>query len=94
MSKSDVLKGRRGVVTSYRRGKHKQHPNQVILVFDGIESKAEAATLVGRKVKWVSENEREFLGKVLGVHGNSGAVRAKFRTNLPGQAIGTPLHIE
>ncbi len=94
MSTSDVLKGRRGVVSSYRRGKHLIHPNQVILVFDGIESKAQAATLIGRKVKWVSENGREFLGKVLGVHGNSGAVRAKFRTNLPGQAIGTPVVLE
>ena len=90
MSKSDVLKGRRGVVTSYRRGKHLQHPNQVILLFDEIKTKSEAAALVGRKVKWSSPEENEFLGKVLGPHGNSGAVRAKFRTNLPGQAIGTP----
>jgi len=90
MSKSDVLKGRRGVVTSYRRGKHLQHTNQVILIFDEIETKSEAAALVGRKVKWTSPEEKEFLGKVLGPHGNSGAVRAKFRTNLPGQAIGTP----
>jgi large subunit ribosomal protein L35Ae len=94
MSKSDVLKGRRGVVTSYRRSKHLIHPNQVILVFDGVKDKNEAATLVGRNVKWIAENEREFLGRVLGVHGNSGAVRAKFRTNLPGQAIGTPVFID
>ncbi len=90
MSKSDVLKGRRGVVTSYRRGKHLQHTNQVILIFDEIETKSEAAALVGRKVKWTSPEEKEFLGKVLGPHGNSGAVRAKVRTTLPGQAIGTP----
>ena len=90
MSKRDVLKGRRGVVTSYRRGKHLQHPNQVILLFDEIKTKSEAAALVGRKVKWTSPEAKEFLGKVLGPHGNSGAVRAKFRTNLPGQAIGTP----
>jgi large subunit ribosomal protein L35Ae len=90
MSKSDVLKGRRGVVTSYRRGKHLQHPNQVILLFDEVKTRSEAAALVGRKVKWNSPEEKEFLGKVLGPHGNSGAVRAKFRTNLPGQAIGTP----
>ncbi|MGQ4910933.1 MAG: 50S ribosomal protein L35ae [Candidatus Thorarchaeota archaeon] len=91
MSKSDVLAGRKGVVSSYRRGKHLQHPNQVILLFNDISSRDGAAALVGRKVKWTSETGREFLGKVLGPHGNSGAVRAKFRTNLPGQAIGTPV---
>ena len=94
MSKSESLKGLKGVVASYRRGNHLQHTNQVILVFDAIKDRNQAATLIGRKVKWVAENEREFLGKVLGVHGNSGAVRAKFRTNLPGQAIGTPVTVE
>ncbi|TFF86529.1 50S ribosomal protein L35ae [Candidatus Thorarchaeota archaeon] len=94
MSKSETLKGRRGVVTSYRRSKHLQHPNQVILLFDGISSRSEAATIVGRKVEWVSDTGREFLGKILAPHGNSGAVRAKFRTNLPGQAIGTPVTLQ
>ncbi len=93
MSENGILKGRRGVVTSYRRGKHLIHPNQVLLQFDGIDTRAQAATLSGRKVKWVSENGREFLGKILGPHGNSGVVRAKFRTNLPGQAIGTPVYL-
>lgn len=91
MSKTKTTTGQKGVVASYRRGKHLQHPNQVILVFDEIKTRAEASALAGRKVKWVSEEEREFVGKVLGPHGNSGAVRAKFRTNLPGQAIGTPV---
>ncbi len=91
MSKSDVLKGYKGVVASYRRGKHLQHPNQVILLFDEIKTRSEASALVGRQVKWSSSEEKEFLGKILGPHGNSGAVRAKFRTNLPGQAIGTPV---
>ncbi|TXT56637.1 MAG: 50S ribosomal protein L35Ae [Candidatus Thorarchaeota archaeon] len=93
MSESKVLKGHRGVVVSYRRGKHLQHTNQVILIFDEIGSRNEAAVLIGRKIKWTSDVGKEFLGKVLAVHGNSGAVRAKFRTNLPGQAIGTPVHI-
>ncbi|MGY5872408.1 MAG: 50S ribosomal protein L35ae [Candidatus Thorarchaeota archaeon] len=91
MSKSAVSTGQKGVVTSYRRGKHLQHPNQVILLFSEVKTKAGASALVGRKVKWTSPEEKEFLGKVLGPHGNSGAVRAKFRTNLPGQAIGTPV---
>ena len=76
MSKSEVLKGLEGVITSYRRGKHLQHPNQVLLAFDDITNRIEAAPLVGRKVKWISETGKEFLGKVLAVHGNSGSVRA------------------
>lgn len=93
MPKKDVLKGRKGVVTSYRRGKHLQHPNQVLLKFDDIKNRAEAALLVSKKVKWISPEGREVLGKILSPHGNSGAVRAKFRTNLPGQAIGTPVQL-
>lgn len=93
MSKSKVSTGQKGVVTSYRRGKHLQHPNQVILLFSDYSTRADAATLIGRKVKWVSPEEKEFLGKVLNVHGNKGAVTAKFRTNLPGQAIGTPVFL-
>jgi large subunit ribosomal protein L35Ae len=91
MSKSDVSKGQKGVVSSYRRGRHLQKTNQVILIFDGVKTRAEAAALVSRNVKWTTESEREIMGKILGAHGNSGAVRAKFNTNLPGQAIGTPV---
>lgn len=91
MSKSAVSTGQKGVVSSYRRGKHLQHPNQVILVFSETKTRSQAAALVGRKVKWTTPGENEILGKVLSAHGNGGAVRAKFNTNLPGQAIGTPV---
>jgi large subunit ribosomal protein L35Ae len=94
MPKKTTSTSQRGVVASYRRGKHLQHPNQVILVFDDVKTRSEASALVGRKVKWTIEEEGEILGKVLGPHGNSGAVRAKFRTNLPGQALGTPVTLE
>ncbi len=93
MSTTKVIKGLKGVVASYRRGKHRQDPNQVILVFKEVTSRKEAAALLGRKVKWVSPEGKEIIGKILGPHGNSGAVRAKFRTNLPGQALGTPVVI-
>jgi large subunit ribosomal protein L35Ae len=91
MAKSAVSTGQKGVVSSYRRGKHLQHPNQVILVFSETKTRSEAAALVGRKVKWTSPSEKEIIGKILGPHGNSGAVRAKFNTNLPGQSIGAPV---
>jgi len=89
MSKKSGTTGQKGIVTSYRRGRHLQHTNQVILIFNDVKTRSEASALVGRKVKWTMEEGEDILGKVLGPHGNSGAVRAKFRTNLPGQAIGT-----
>ncbi|MBN2231110.1 MAG: 50S ribosomal protein L35ae [Candidatus Thorarchaeota archaeon] len=91
MSKSDKSLGKKGIVSSYRRGRHLQHTNQVILIFDEVKTRAEAAGLVSRRVKWATPGEKEIIGKILGAHGNSGAVRAKFNTNLPGQAIGTPV---
>ncbi len=94
MSESKILKGLKGVVASYRRGKHRQYTNQVLLVFNEVKSRNEAALLIGRRVRWVSPEGKEIIGKVLGPHGNSGAVRAKFRTNLPGQALGTPVFLE
>ncbi len=93
MSDNEVLKGRKGVVTSYRRGKHKQHTNQVLLKFKEIDSKSAASALIGRGVQWISPKGKEILGKVVGVHGNNGVVRAKFRKNLPGQAIGTGVQL-
>jgi large subunit ribosomal protein L35Ae len=70
------------------------HPNQVLLLFDGVKTRDGAAALVGQSVKWTNETGSEVLGKILGTHGNSGVVRAKFRTNLPGQAIGTLVYIQ
>lgn len=94
MSNNEVLKGRKGVVTSYRRGKHKQHTNQVLLKFQEIDSRSTASALIGRGVKWTSPKGKEIQGKIVGVHGNNGVVRASFRRNLPGQAIGTGVQLK
>lgn len=62
--------------------------NQMILEVKGHESRANAASLVGKRVVWKSPAGKEIHGKIVGPHGNSGAVRARFNRGMPGQAIG------
>lgn len=82
-----------GILKNYRRGRNTQHPTQYIVEVDGIETRAKASTLNGKKVVWKSTADKPITGKVMAAHGNSGAVRAKFEKGLPGQAIGTRVSI-
>lgn len=84
-----------GIIVSYRRGRHTQYPNQAIVRADGVENRADAHKLLGKKVIWKSPGKRgkEIVGKVTAVHGNSGAVRVRFRRGIPGQALGSKVRI-
>ncbi len=83
-----------GVIKNYRRGKNTQHENQYVIEVDGVESKAQASVLTGKKVTWTSSGNTKIIGKVMASHGSSGAVRAKFLKGLPGQAIGTRVVVQ
>jgi large subunit ribosomal protein L35Ae len=77
-----------GVIINYRVGPKSQKPKDCIIKFAHVNSVAEAGRLIGRKVVWrVGENR--ILGKIVGLHGKKGLVRARFRKGVPGQALGT-----
>ncbi len=82
-----------GVLKNYRRGKNTQHTTQYIIEVTGVESRAKASTLSGKKVTWKSTADKAITGKIMAAHGNAGAVRVKFDKGLPGQAIGTQVSI-
>ena len=81
-----------GVVESYRRGPGTQRSRECIVRFRGVESWRDAARLVGKKVEW-RRGDLVIRGKVVSVHGRSGAVRVRFRRGLPGQALGTEVRL-
>ncbi len=83
----------KGIVLSYRRGRHTQNPKQVIIRVEGVESKEEAMKLVGKKVIWRSKSGKEIVGVITAPHGSKGKVRARFEKGLPGQALGTEVEI-
>ena len=83
-----------GVIVNYR-GSHKtQHPNQMIIKVDGVDSKEKASELVKKKVIWETPTKKQMIGTILKEHGNKGALRVKFEVGLPGQAIGTKVKVE
>lgn len=82
-----------GTIVNYRRGRKTMRGNQAIVLVKGIDSKRKAQTLVGKKVQWKNPRGRLLSGKISAAHGNNGAVRARFNTGIPGQAIGGKVEI-
>jgi len=77
----------KGIILSYRRGRHSQDVNQMLVEVDGIDNKEKAEKMIGKKLVWKSSGDKEIKGEFIGIHGGNGVLRAKFERNLPGQAI-------
>jgi len=82
-----------GIIHNYRRGVRTVNMKQFIVIPEGIDSKAKASKLSGKTIVWKGKNSNA-IGKILAPHGDKGAVRARFESGLPGQAIGTKAEIK
>ena len=89
-----IIKHAKGIITSYRRGRHRVHPTQVLCKFSGFDDAASAAKLIGHEMEWISEHGTSIKGKITRTHGDNGVVRVQLLgKGLPGQAIGTGITI-
>jgi len=80
-----------GVIVNYRRGRHRQKTNHIIIETKLEKEKAE--NLIGKQLVWKSPKGKEIKGKITSLHGNKGCVRAIFEKGLPGQALGSKIEI-
>lgn len=76
-----------GIIINYRVGPKTQNPKECIIQFRHVTSTSEASRLIGRKIVW-KNGKNKIIGKIVGLHGKKGLVRARFRKGLPGQALG------
>ena len=83
-----------GTIVNFRRSRHAQTTNQMVISIHGIDSKEKAEALVGKAVTWKSPAGKEIKGKVSAPHGSKGVVRAIFETGMPGQSLSAKVSIE
>ncbi|MHA1787875.1 MAG: 50S ribosomal protein L35ae [Candidatus Helarchaeota archaeon] len=93
MTEVDIIKGKKGIITSYRRGRHTQYNRQMLVKFE-YNSANEAAKLIGKEVIWETKTGKYIKGKIVRTHGKNGVVRVLFKKGLPGESLGTVVKIK
>ena len=84
----------KAVISNYRRGRHTQKGNHVVLVSESVKTKKDAEKLKGKEISWKNASGTEIKGKIAAAHGNSGAFRAIMERGIPGQAVGTEVEVK
>ena len=91
----------KGVITGYQRAKRNVNEHTSLLQIEGVRVTADAEFYLGKRVAFVysakravnGSKVRTIWGRITRAHGNSGAVRAKFSSNLPPKAFGSAVRI-
>ncbi|HKZ48760.1 MAG TPA: 50S ribosomal protein L35ae [Thermoplasmata archaeon] len=76
-----------GTIATFRSAKRRQDARTAILVVDGVADRPAAAKLLGRVVSWTRADGLSIRGSIHDVHGNGGAVLARFSRQLPPYAF-------
>lgn len=77
------------------RSKSNQYPNTSLIQIEGVNTKEEVDWYLGKRLGYIykaktkknNSHYRCIWGKVCRPHGNSGVVRAKFKSNLPPKSM-------
>lgn len=88
-------------VLGYTRSKANQDNNTSLLRIEGVNTKKETEFYFGKRIAYIYKARtqrkgsffRAIWGRVTRAHGSTGAVRAKFTSNLPALSIGGKVRV-
>jgi large subunit ribosomal protein L35Ae len=91
----------KGQILGYKRSKANQYNHTALLSIDGVVTKKEVDWYAGKRVAYIYKAStlkqgtkfRCIWGKVMRSHGNTGTVKAKFRSNLPPCSLGASVRV-
>ncbi|KAJ3408292.1 60S ribosomal protein L33A [Chytriomyces hyalinus] len=91
----------KGKILGFTRSKRNTKEHTSLLQIENVQTTEDTAFYLGKRVAYVYKAKREvngsrvrvIWGKVTRSHGNSGVVRAKFRSNLPPKSFGAGIRI-
>uniref|UniRef100_A0ACD5T7K9 Uncharacterized protein n=1 Tax=Avena sativa TaxID=4498 RepID=A0ACD5T7K9_AVESA len=92
----------RGTILGFKRSKSNQYESTSLLQIEGVNTKEDVSWYAGKRIAYVYKAKtkssgssiRCIWGKVTRPHGNSGVVRAQFRSNLPATSMGNKVRIQ
>ncbi|RKP17197.1 60S ribosomal protein l35a [Rozella allomycis CSF55] len=88
-------------ILGFKRGKRSTDANTTLLEIENVQTKEDTAFYLGKRVAYVYRARREkngshircIWGKITRSHGNTGAVRAQFKKNLPAKTFGASARV-
>lgn len=91
----------KGKFVGYQRGQRTQNPSTALISVEGVQQKEDTSFYLGKRVAFIYRGHKQkqgtkirvIWGKIARPHGNSGLFRARFRSNLPPQAMGATLRV-
>ncbi|KAF9295219.1 60S ribosomal protein L33A [Linnemannia elongata] len=91
----------KGRVLGFKRAKRNQRPDISLVQIEGVKTAADTEFYLGKRVAFVYRAKREvngskircIWGRITRAHGGSGAVKARFRNNLPAKSFGASVRV-
>ncbi|VAI83729.1 unnamed protein product [Triticum turgidum subsp. durum] len=85
----------RGTILGFKRSKSNQYESTSLVQVEGVNTKEDVAWYAGKRLAYVYKAKtksngthyRCLWGKITRPHGNSGVVRAQFKSNLPAESM-------